>query len=94
MRDETDQRYKIGKKMFRSTGLWGRKGQESYQTVIQGCWRADLIQGRKDLWEKWVNGHQVCEQQRISSITSLIADINIVEQTINHDKCNYKLINT
>ena len=44
---------KIGKKYVISTRLWGQKVQESFQVVIQGCLRADLIRGKMDLWAKW-----------------------------------------
>ena len=59
-----------------------------------------LLKGRFDFkverifGQNGVNGHQVCEQQRVSSITGLIDNINMVKKTLNHATCNYKIINT
>ena len=94
MRDETDQRYKICKNMSDQLDYGVEKVKKAirwwYKAVEGPIWfKVERIFGQNG-----VNGHQVCEQQRVSSITSSIDNINMVGKTINHAQCNYKLINT
>ena len=94
MRDETDQRYKIDNKMLDELGYGVKKVKEAirwwYKAAVGPIWfKVERIFGQNG-----VNGHQVCEQKRVSSITGSIDNTNMVGQTINHAKCNYKLINT
>ena len=94
MRDETDKRHKIGKNMSDQLGY----GVEEVKKAI--IWWYKVVEG--PIWFKverifgknGVNGHQFCEQQRVSGITGSIDSINMVRKTLNHAKCNYKLNNT
>ena len=62
--------------------------------VIQGTLKGRFDQGKMDLWVKWSGmDTKFVKKQRLSNINSSISDINMVGLTINHEKCNYKLIN-
>ena len=53
-----------------------------------------FFQGKMDLWVKWSGmDTKFVKNKGFQTKNSSIADINMVGLTINHEKCNYKLIN-
>ena len=53
-----------------------------------------MIQGKMDLWAKWSEMDiEFVNNKGFQAQIVLKTDINMVGKTINHEKCNYKLIN-